>query len=96
MNLENTPLYNSQFPEPVPDVAGKDSSPYERALRRQAQINVIANHLMQQVIAETPYKPDMQWQMWHAVRVAEDTNALPYGVTAEDVYNHYLSQYEAE
>ena len=33
MNLENTPLYNSQYPEPVPDVAGQDISLHTRIVQ---------------------------------------------------------------
>lgn len=96
MNLENTPLYNSQF---APDVEGKDESPYRRALRRQAQINVIANHLIQQIIAETPYKPDTEWQLWHKVRALDqhpDGSQLPHGITPNEVMEHYYRMYEGE
>jgi len=56
----------------------------------------IISHLTQQILGESVYKPDMQWEMWHQTRRLEDENALPHGVTAEDLFQHYLRVYEGE
>jgi hypothetical protein len=75
------------------------ATPYERALIRQAQINVVASHLMQQIIGENPYQPDMEWQLWHRVRALyEDPNGnqLAHGVTPDEVMQHYYRQFEGE
>lgn len=72
--------------EQVPDIAGRDIDP------RQG----IISHLTQQILAEAVYKPDMEWEMWHQTRRLEDENALPHGVTAEDLFQHYLRVYEGE
>ena len=85
--------------EHLVDVAGLDDSPYQKSLKRQAQINTLANHLMQQIVGENPYKPDMEWQLWHRVRALdqdEKGSQLPQGVTPDDVMQHYYRQFEGE
>jgi hypothetical protein len=56
----------------------------------------MARLIMQQVIAENPYAPDMQWSVWHAAHELEETNGLPHGVSAEDIFQHYLRVFEGE
>jgi hypothetical protein len=51
---------------------------------------------MQAVIAESPYQVDMEWDLWHHCQELENTNALPDGVTAHDIYQEYLRTFGGE
>lgn len=94
MNLENTPLYNSQFPEPVPDVAGRDKSPYE--VERENKRLQLVRHMIQSAMQETRYKADIEWGVYHIARELEDTNALPDGITSHDIMQEYYRVFEGE
>ena len=56
----------------------------------------ITRTIMQQIIGESPYKPDMQWEVWHQAHQIEEENGLPQGVTAEGIFQYYLRLYEGE
>lgn len=45
----------------------------------------ITRHILQSIIAESPYKPDPEWEIFHRCRELEDTAMLPDGVTAQDI-----------
>lgn len=80
----------------VPDVAGRDPSPYQRELEARQQRQRLVRHIMQQVIAESPYAPDMEWEVWNHAHEMEERNWLPDGVTAFDVHQEYLRTWEGE
>lgn len=82
-NIERTEIAQRAFDSVCPDIGGRDVLPLVR-------------HIMQSIIAESPYKPDMEWQLWDAVRVLEDENGLPHGVTADDVFQCYLRVFHGE
>ena len=73
--------------EICPDVSGQDDSPHRLHIVRS---------IMQQIIGENPYAPDMEWELWDKARVLEDINGLPNGVTAYDVHQEYLRVFEGE
>jgi hypothetical protein len=87
---------NGDYHRMCPDIEGKDPSPYEKALQAQANRDRMVRNIVQQIIGESIYKPDVEWELWDRVRVLEDTNALPLGVTADDLFQHYLANYEGE
>lgn len=66
------------------------------ALERQAQVNRMTSHIIQQVMQETRYKPDIAWGVFHVSRLLGDTNELPHGVTHDDIMDHYYKYYEGE
>ena len=73
--------------------------PQELAILRQAKIDSVARHVMQQIIGESPYKPDMEWELWHRVRALDQNpngSQLPQDITPDDVMQHYYRQYEGE
>lgn len=97
--LERTDLAQQEFNRQCPDVAGKDIPIFTRAelaRERARRIQAMTTHIMQSIIAESPYAPDMQWTLWHQARVLEDENALPDGVSAEDVFLNYMRVFEGE
>lgn len=99
IQIEGTPEFQRGFDSVCPDIEGRDSSPYTRIQNPNTCIQNtvdLTRQIMQSVIAENPYKPDMEWEMWHSVRVLEDENGLPDGVTAEDVYQCYLRVFHGE
>lgn len=57
---------------------------------------VTARHIMQQIIAENLNDPDLDWIVFQTSAELEDENALPIGVTADDVYEAYLRMFEGE
>jgi hypothetical protein len=100
IQIEGTPEFQRGFDSVCPDLEGRDASPYTRTQDHDTSVHEPSVHnrtvdltrqIMQSVIAENPYKKmDLEWSMWDAVRVLEDQNGLPDGVTAEDVYQMYL------
>jgi len=58
----------------------------EQCERRQR----IVRHIMQQVIAENPYKPDMEWGLFFKVQEIEDQNGLPEDISSYDIYHEYM------
>ncbi len=91
MNIEGTPEAQRRFDALTsPCVEGRDASPYEPPTMRMTR------HIMQQIVAESPYKPDMEWDLWHQAHELEEHNHLPEGVTAEDVYQCYLRVFHHE
>jgi hypothetical protein len=92
LRLERTDLAQQHFDRLCPDIAGLDSSPY--AIEREQRIKQMTNHILQQIIGETRYRNDPEWGVWHEARRIEDENGLPDGVTAHDIYQHYIQVYE--
>lgn len=58
--------------------------------------DVTARHIMQQIIGENLNDPDLDWIVFQTAAEIEDENGLPYGVTADDVYEAFLRRYEGE
>lgn len=87
--LERTELGQQEFDRQCPDVAGKDIDPRER-------LTNLARGIMQQIIAESPYKPDMEWELFHQSRVLEDEAQLPEGVTSQMIMENYYSVFHKE
>lgn len=56
----------------------------------------ITRRIMHQIVKESIYKQDMTWLMWHACHELEETNGLPDGVTAEDIFQCYLRVFHHE
>lgn len=87
-------------PEQCPDIAGRD--PYQtvspRDLPRPDEPREVSltRHIMQSIIAESPYKPDMEWDLWHQAHELEEHNHLPEGVTAQDVIDCYMRVFHHE
>lgn len=90
-NLERTELANNAFHAVCPDAAGEDIDPRPREVNQR-----VVRHIMQAVIAESPYKPDLDWELWHHCQQLEEQNGLPDGVTAHDIYQEYLRVFEGE
>lgn len=66
---------------------------YERAIK----LHNLTAKIMQSIIAESPYKTlDMEWHVWHRARILSDENALPDGITADDLMQTYYSIFERE
>lgn len=53
----------------------------------------INHHILRQaideVVGESVYTPDYDWQIWHHLQDLEAENGLPEGVTAEDLYQEF-------
>jgi len=83
MNRENTPLYNSQFPD------GRDVMPDTEALLRR-----VASHLIQQIENDPEYPsypPHCQEDyMWYRLNDLEDDNHLPNNTTAFDLFAGWI------
>jgi len=96
--LERTDLGQQQFDQArvCPDVAGLDPSPHFEALMKQRQRQQIVRNIMQQIIGESPYKPDIEWELFHRAQELEEQNAFPAGVTAFDVHLEYIRTWEGE
>jgi hypothetical protein len=57
---------------------------------------VTARYIMQQIIAENINDPDLDWIVFQTAAEIEEENGLPYGVTADDVYQEFLHYFEGE
>lgn len=68
-------------------------SPQEQEPKRTTDL--VAG-IMQQIVAESPYKPDMEWDLWHQAQSLEEQNGLPDDVTAQDVYDCYMRVFHHE
>lgn len=55
---------------------------------------ITAKHIMQQIIAENPRDPDLDWIVFQRAGEIEEENVLPLGVTADDVYDEFVRMYE--
>jgi hypothetical protein len=63
-------------------------------LDMEPQVQKTTRHIMQSVMAESPYHgfpTTLEDGIWDAVHALEDTNGLPEGITADDVYQYYLN-----
>lgn len=56
----------------------------------------MVRHIMQQIVGESPYKADMDWELWHKANELEARDHLPEGVTAWDIHQEYLRVFEGE
>lgn len=76
-------------PEQCPDVEGRDLSPYTRTQNHDTSVHELrvntTRHILQSIMAESPYRPDPEWDIFHRCRELEDTAMLPDGVTAQDI-----------
>ena len=101
-NLEGTPEFQRGFDALASDslicpaVDGSDLSPYNPKVIRRQQLERMTRHIMESIVAESPYKPDMQWDLWHRANELHEQNALPDGITGEDVFQYYLRVFEGE
>lgn len=77
-NLERTELANQAHNAVCPDIEGRDVSGANR-------ITDTTRHILQSIMAESPYRPDPEWDIYHRCRELEDTAMLPDGVTAQDI-----------
>ena len=111
INLEGTPEFQRGFDAVCPDIEGRDVSPHTRIQEHdtrvhearvgtqaevQARMHNVITHIMQSIVAESPYKPDMEWSLWHQAHQLEEENGLPDGVTAEDIFQAYLRVFHHE
>lgn len=71
--------------EMCPDVGGNDPSPYnqERLVHEQT-VRVI-----DEVLGETLYRPDLDWVVYYKVIELEEQNGLPDGITAYDILDYF-------
>ena len=86
---------------PAPHIVGDTRTGFDlsgdfHCVDRSAQLHSLTSHIMQQIIGESPYKPDMIWSVWHESHRIEEENGLPHGVTAEAIFQHYLKVFEGE
>lgn len=65
-----------------------EDTPYVE--QRTSTAQSIAERIMQQIVGESPYKPDMEFEVYHRTQELEAQNALPDGVTGEEIFNTYL------
>lgn len=107
IQIEGTPEFQRGFDAVCPDVSGLDPSPYTRTQKEVVTPDSqprpdetfevsMTRYIMQSIIAESPYKPDMEWELWHQAHALEETNGLPNGVTAEDIFQAYLRVFHGE
>jgi hypothetical protein len=87
VRLERTELGQQDFERQCPDVAGRDTDPRERLVN-------VTRHILQAVMAESPYRNDPEWGLWHRVRELEDQNMLPEGVTSQHIMGSYYATYD--
>ena len=95
--IERTELANQEYRSRVePSVDGRDVCVHGPRVTPDTQPDInepfavsMTRYIMQSIIAESPYKPDMEWSVFHRCRELEDVNALPDGVTAEDIMQAY-------
>lgn len=78
------------------ELSPEDTSYIQELYARKIQNQRIVRHIMQSIIAESPYKADMEWEVWHRAHEIEEQNGYPEGVTAWDVHQEYLRTWEAE
>ncbi len=71
----------------------------QSALASEPPTLATARHIMQSVMAESPYHSfptTLEDGVWDAVHALEEQNGLPEGVTADDVYQCYLNVFHKE
>ena len=82
--------------EQVPDIGGRDESPYRKALEQRNQRQRFVTHIMQQIIGEAVYQPNIEEELWWRAHELEEQNALPEGLTAFDIHLEYIRNFEGE
>jgi hypothetical protein len=76
--------------EQIPDIEGND--PYN--IKYDSQL--MARRIMRQIVSDSPYPGDMEWEMWWQLHDLEEQNGLPDGITAHEVYQEYLRVWHGE
>jgi hypothetical protein len=86
-------------PEKCPDIEGRDIRIPTAEELRSAKVTYIARSIAQQLIQESPYglgSQDLDWAVWHEAHEWQEQNGLPDGVSADDIYNEHLRQFDGE
>jgi hypothetical protein len=100
-NIEKTPEAHRRFDaltaQVCPAVDGSDESPYARTLREQQERQIrelevttklMMTRIVQQIIGEDPNE-----NVFLRATEIEEENGLPFGVSAEDIYDHFMKTY---
>lgn len=78
---------------PVPDIEGRDASPYQEALRQR---RLVTRYIIHSITAEQPYNPEIEWEVWSRANELEERNMLPTGTTADDIVREFGVIFDAE
>jgi hypothetical protein len=88
-------LYKDVYPNAIEQLREFSNLPVVAEYLKPKTLPLVRK-IMQSIVAENPYSPDMEWTLWHRVNELEETNGLPHGVDAHSIYQEYLRVFDGE